>query len=39
MRAREVLRELGSTNELSYKRDVNTRIGKYGVADEWYVRA
>jgi len=38
MRAREVLRELGFTEELGYKRDEDTRAGKYGGTDEWYLR-
>jgi len=38
MRARQVLRSLGFLNELGYKRDIDTRSGKYG-RDEWYFRA
>lgn len=38
MRAREVLRSLGFVKELGYKRDIDTRSGKYGL-DEWHLRA
>ncbi|MFM0300222.1 DUF1917 domain-containing protein [Paraburkholderia sediminicola] len=38
MRAREVLRSLGFVEELGYKRDIDTRSGKYGL-DEWHLRA
>jgi hypothetical protein len=38
MRAREVLRSLGFRDELGYKRDIDTRSGKYGL-DEWHLRA
>lgn len=38
MRAREVLRSLGFVKELGYKRDIDTRSGKYG-PDEWHLRA
>ncbi|MPW22156.1 DUF1917 domain-containing protein [Paraburkholderia sp. CNPSo 3157] len=38
IRAREVLRELGFLDELGYKRDIDTRSGKYG-PDEWHLRA
>jgi hypothetical protein len=37
--AREVLRALGFTEELGYKRDIETARGTYGSADEWYRRA
>jgi hypothetical protein len=37
--AREVLRELGFTEELGYKRDIETVRGVYGTTDEWYRRA
>ena len=37
--AREVLHELGLTEELGYKRDIETSRGVYGTADEWYRRA
>lgn len=39
MRARDVLRELGFTEELGYKRDLETVRGVYGGPDEWYVRS
>lgn len=38
MRAREVLRSLGFVEELGYKRDIDTRSGKYGL-NEWRLRA
>ncbi|WP_222102766.1 putative phosphothreonine lyase domain-containing protein [Robbsia andropogonis] len=38
MRACDVLRKIGFTEELGYKRDEDTRAGKYGGADEWYLR-
>jgi hypothetical protein len=38
MRAREVLRSLGFVEELGYKRDIDTRSGKYGLG-EWHLRA
>jgi hypothetical protein len=38
MRAREVLRLLGFVEELGYKRDIDTRSGKYGPG-EWHLRA
>lgn len=38
MRAREVLRSLGFVKELGYKRDIDTRSGKYG-PDEWHLHA
>ncbi|OWJ63461.1 putative phosphothreonine lyase domain-containing protein [Paraburkholderia caledonica] len=38
MRARAVLRSLGFVKELGYKRDIDTRSGKYG-PDEWHLRA
>ncbi len=38
MRAREVLRSLGFVEKLGYKRDIETRSGKYGL-DEWHLRA
>lgn len=38
MRVRDVLRTLGFTDELGYKRDVDTRNGRTG-PDEWYLRA
>ncbi|MFM0629356.1 putative phosphothreonine lyase domain-containing protein [Paraburkholderia xenovorans] len=38
MRAREVLRSLGFLEELGYKRDIDTRSGKYGL-HEWHLRA
>jgi hypothetical protein len=38
MRARDVLRSLGFVEELGYKRDIDTRSGKYGL-DEWHLRA
>ncbi|MFM0338000.1 putative phosphothreonine lyase domain-containing protein [Paraburkholderia fungorum] len=38
MRAREVLRSLGFLDELGYKRDLDTRSGKYGL-NEWHLRA
>ncbi|MFT4506306.1 putative phosphothreonine lyase domain-containg protein [Caballeronia sp. 15711] len=38
MRARDVLRSLGFVKELGYKRDIDTRSGKYGL-DEWHLRA
>ncbi|MDR7007026.1 putative phosphothreonine lyase domain-containing protein [Paraburkholderia strydomiana] len=38
MRAREVLRSLGSVKELGYKRDIDTRNRIYG-AGEWYLCA
>ena len=34
--AREVLRELRFTEELGYKRDIETARGVYGTAAEWY---
>jgi hypothetical protein len=37
--AREVLRELRFTEELGYKRDIETARGVYGTAAEWYRRA
>ena len=37
--AREVLRELRFTEELGYKRDIETGRGVYGTAAEWYRRA
>lgn len=37
-RTREVLRQLGFTEELGYKRDVETMNGVYG-PDEWFLRA
>lgn len=37
--ARGVLRELGFTEELGYKRDTETSRGVYGTPDEWYRRA
>jgi len=38
-RTRDVLRELGFTSELGYKRDIETIHGVYGVQEEWYKRA
>lgn len=38
MRAREVLRGFGVTEELGYKRDIETANGVYGVPEEWYYR-
>lgn len=38
MRALAVLRSPGFVKELGYKRDVDTRSGKYG-PDEWHLRA
>jgi hypothetical protein len=38
MRACEVLRSLGFLDELGYKRDIDSRRGKYGL-DEWHLRA
>nr|WP_239151067.1 putative phosphothreonine lyase domain-containg protein [Burkholderia pseudomallei] len=37
MRTRDVLRSLGFTEELGYKRDIDTKSGVYG-PDEWYLR-
>jgi Domain of unknown function (DUF1917) len=37
--ARGVLRELGFTEELGYKRDIETAHGVYGTTDEWYRHA
>ncbi|MDR5798233.1 DUF1917 domain-containing protein [Caballeronia sp. LZ008] len=37
MHARDVLRTLGFTEELGYKRDVDTQNGRTG-SDEWYLR-
>jgi len=37
--AREVLHHLGFTEELGYKRDIETSRGVYGTAEEWYRRA
>lgn len=37
-RTRKVLRELGFTEELGYKRDIDTRNNVYG-PDEWYRKA
>lgn len=39
MRARQVLRELGVTEEIGYKRDIETANGVYGTPAEWYYRA
>lgn len=39
MRARQVLRELGVTQEIGYKRDIETNNNVYGVPEEWYYRA
>lgn len=39
MAARAVLRELGYTEELGYKRDLETRNRVYGTEEEWYLRA
>jgi hypothetical protein len=36
--AREVLRTLGFTDDLGYKRDIETARGVYGGPDEWYLR-
>ncbi|KGW56589.1 putative phosphothreonine lyase domain-containing protein [Burkholderia pseudomallei] len=37
MRSRNVLLSLGFTEELGYKRDIDTRDGNYG-PNEWYLR-
>jgi hypothetical protein len=37
--ALECLHELGFTEELGYKRDIETSRGVYGTPDEWYRRA
>jgi hypothetical protein len=39
MRTRDVLRELGVTQEIGYKRDIETFNGVYGTPAEWYYRA
>lgn len=39
MAARETLRELGVTEELKYKRDIETFNNVYGVPEEWYYTA
>jgi hypothetical protein len=39
VRARQVLRELGVTQEIGYKRDIETFNGVYGTPAEWYYRA
>lgn len=39
MRARQVLRELGVTEEIGYKRDIETANGVYGTPAEWFYRA
>lgn len=36
--SRTVLRDLGFTEELGYKRDLETMNGVYGGADEWFIR-
>jgi len=38
MRAREILRDLGVSEELGYKTDQATRDSIYGTADEWLYR-
>jgi hypothetical protein len=39
MRVREVLREMGFTEELGYKTDHATIMGVYGTPNEWLYRA
>lgn len=38
MRAREILRDLGFSEELGYKTNQATRAGVYGTPDEWMYR-
>ena len=39
MRAWQALRDMGVTEELGYKRDIETMKNVYGVPEEWYYRA
>lgn len=39
MRAWQVLRDMGVTEELGYKRDIETMNNVFGVPEEWYYRA
>ena len=39
MRVREILRGMGVTEELGYKRDLDTVNQVYNVPKEWYYRA
>lgn len=39
MRAWQVLRDMGVTEELGYKRDLETKNGVYRVPEEWFYRA
>lgn len=38
-RVRQLLRDVGFTEELAYKRDQDTLAGIYGTPNEWYRRA